>query len=524
MSDLSDIQHGHVISVSSLQHSGIDSLSRQVHAANLLAWRRRWNNQITLSLLLGGFLCLAALMPLRTAVEIGPDEGFELAKATLCLHGYKLYSQVWNDQPPLHTFLITQALRHVSLSVLVPRLITVCFAACLLGSVFQIARRVHGLAVAVLTAGLLIASPGFLTLSSSCMLEVPGLAPATAALWMLLLPNRSGWRRPEIAAGILFGVAFEIKLIGVTLLPLAVLIIWLENGQELDARRRTILSAMILAAVIVATTIIIDLFSSGGEYLAHFQQSWSSHFAKTQTSEYGSPGDYPFAWVVLLKNWDATIPALLGIAVCAFEMRQRPLAVLPLAWLALNLTIFGLHKPWWNYYYVHTVIPLCWCAAIGLEAVIRECASRQRAPLWALFVLIAGCVLSWMGGRVYLQIKTAGASPRIASSLVFTQINRFKPYTKFFYACDPIYSFYAGITMPPDLAILPRKRLWSGNMTNARIAAEMSEIQPGLVLLPNDSGPVPFQALIRAQYNLVYEDQHHRLYVHRSIPRNVGHH
>jgi hypothetical protein len=29
-------------------------------------------------------------------------------------------------------------------------------------------------------------------------------------------------------------------------------------------------------------------------------------------------------------------------------MRQRPLAVLPLSWLALNLTVFGFHRPWWN--------------------------------------------------------------------------------------------------------------------------------------------------------------------------------
>jgi hypothetical protein len=38
-----------------------------------------------------------------------------------------------------------------------------------------------------------------------------------------------------------------------------------------------------------------------------------------------------------------------------------------------------------------------------------------------------------------------------------------------------------------------------------------------MVLLRNDSRPVSFQDLIRAQYNLVYEDQRHRLYVHKSI-------
>ena len=177
----------------------------------------------------------------------------------------------------------------------------------------------------------------------------------------------------------------------------------------------------------------------------------------------------------------------------------------------LNLMVFGIHKPWWNYYYIHTAIPLCWCAAIGLEAMIRNCVSRRRAPPWAVFVLFAAGALSWMGGRLYLQITTARATPRIFSSLVFTQINRFKPDTTWFYASDPIYSFHAGIPMPPDLAVVMLKRLWSGEMTNAKIAAEMSEIQPGLVLLPNDSRPVPFQGLIRSQYKLVYEDHRHLL-------------
>src|SRR5205823_2481509 len=60
-----------------------------------------------LSCLLGAVLILSA----RTAVQIGADEGFELAKATLCLKGHKLYGEVWNDQPPLHTTLVAEALK-----------------------------------------------------------------------------------------------------------------------------------------------------------------------------------------------------------------------------------------------------------------------------------------------------------------------------------------------------------------------------------------------------------------------------
>src|SRR5437870_3676266 len=73
------------------------------------------------SVVMAGLLSLFAViqcwLPLKTAIQIGADEGFELAKATLCVNGYKLYTEVWNDQPPLHTFLVTQILTHVSPSI-----------------------------------------------------------------------------------------------------------------------------------------------------------------------------------------------------------------------------------------------------------------------------------------------------------------------------------------------------------------------------------------------------------------------
>jgi hypothetical protein len=51
---------------------------------------------------------------MREAVQIGADEGFELPKATLVINGHPLYSEVWDDQPPLHTHLVAWTLRHVS--------------------------------------------------------------------------------------------------------------------------------------------------------------------------------------------------------------------------------------------------------------------------------------------------------------------------------------------------------------------------------------------------------------------------
>jgi hypothetical protein len=48
---------------------------------------------VVLVLVLCVFALLHCSLPLRTAVKIGADEEFELAKATLCLHGYQLYAE-----------------------------------------------------------------------------------------------------------------------------------------------------------------------------------------------------------------------------------------------------------------------------------------------------------------------------------------------------------------------------------------------------------------------------------------------
>jgi|GEM_PF-1252505 len=153
--------------------------------------RWEWEAAKKLVLVLAVLLTLIALVlvvPLRTAVQIGADEGFELAKATLVLAGHELYTEVWNDQPPLHTFLVAWVLKHISGSVAAPRLMTVTFSALLVLAVFCVAARVSGLRVAWLATAFLIASPGFLELSASCMLELSAGGPTARA------PTRPGRR------------------------------------------------------------------------------------------------------------------------------------------------------------------------------------------------------------------------------------------------------------------------------------------------------------------------------------------
>jgi len=196
--------------------------------------------------------------------------------------------------------------------------------------------------------------------------------------------------------------------------------------------------------------------------------------------------------------------------------------VVPFAWLSLTLIVFATHKPWWSYYYIHIAIPLCWCAAISISTAWQWIHRPRQAGLSLLAGAFAICAAGWMGSRVYLQIIGIRHSPQSYSSLVLGEIQRLKPFARFIYTDESIYSFHAGIPMPPDLAVLPLKRLWSGDMTKGRVAEEMRAIKPEIILLRNDTREVPFQELIDAEYRVVYQDADHRLYTRKALAKQAG--
>jgi hypothetical protein len=572
--------------------------------------------------LLLAFLSLQIFLPLSTAVRIGADEDFELSKATLCNHGYKLYSEVWNDQPPLHTFLIASILKHVSHSVLGPRLLTVASATLLLAASFILIHAVNGLLAASIATAALMASPGFLELSCSAMLEIPALAPIVVSLCLLFVGPNTKWRRTEIAAGALFGIGLQMKLIGVAYLPLAALIIWLgapasrrrveivahasrpRNRPEaptsvapalsLSHLRQFCISSSTFGASLLLSILLLS-YLTGNSLALQFQQAWVAHFAHTETPTvgYGAPSDHPYNWSVLLKNWDSTVPGLFGLFILIASLRRERRALLPIGWLLLTFSVFANHKPWWAYYYVHNALPICWCAGAGLAFLWNHL--RRRLPLSSLggegrgeeapnqirtvtpswpagrspsppreervgesrpihaqadrdeatskptkptsspfpnrkpptvywlrataFALFALCALGWMTARIYLEEDTIRTSPKLYTCLALREIERFKPFTRFMFSDQSIYSFYADLPMPPYLAVNSIKRFWAGQLSIPKMVTELEASKPGLILLCRDPDEVPYKDLLMRDYKLVYQDSSQRLFAHASIAK-----
>jgi hypothetical protein len=307
------------------------------------------------------------------------------------------------------------------------------------------------------------------------------------------------------------------KLVPVIYLPLIAAVVFLHCRFDPNPIKRTVGSLAVLGLSLAIAYVGADILIERGAFLLHFQQSWASHFAAAKSFEYGSASQHPFEWSLLLKNWDVTVPALVGLAVLVLRTRTLSFSLLPLAWLALTFLVFGIHKPWWPYYYLHTAIPLCWCAGIGLAFLCQRW--KQRRLLLAIVALFGLCAVSWMGARLYLQVTNLRHSPQIYSTPVIAQMKRFKPFTQWVYADKLIYSYHSGIPMVPSLAVVPIKRMWSGELTNAKMIEELRKYKPGLILLMNDGREVPFKDLLQADYQLVYMDKDNRLYAEKTIAK-----
>lgn len=485
---------------------------------------QRWRGRIQsspafpLCLLLLLFVLLQSFLPLGSAVKIGADEGFELSKPILCLHGYKLYTDIWDDQPPLYTFLITEIVRHVSHSILYPRLLTVGFSILLLFSFHFLVRKVSGVLVASVATLIFVASPGFLELSCSCMQEILALAPVIASLSLLLTMRHTKRHRIEIASGILFAVGLQLKLIGLIYFPLLLFSVWLRHDSIPFRFRATAGSGLLIVLSAAAGFLAINTIT-GNPVLLQLQQAWASHFGSAKSFEYGSPAARVYQWIIVVRNWDMVLPAIAGLAVLVAQMRTCPASYLPVIWILITFVVFPMHRPWWSYYYVHNALPLSWCAAVGLVTgwtYVRAGRSRLRT---ASFGVIACSLVAWMGGRLYVEEVEIRSIPRLESCLILQEVQRFKPFTTFMFSDQPVFSFHAFLPEPPRLAMLSLKRMWSGEMSNARLVEELELAKPGIILWLNTTQEVPFQELLRQEYRLVYEDRQNRLFVHKNIAK-----
>jgi len=181
-------------------------------------------------------LLVNLLFPIRNIFSFDSDEGINLMKSLLLLRGYPLYSVIWNDQPPLLTYILAGAFKVFGLDVNVGRIVVLFFAALLVWAFTQYLIQISNRWYAVVGLLLLIVLPNFTQLSVSVMIGIPAIALGTVSLLFVTQWHITRKKIWLILAGIVLALSILIKLFTAILVPILILGIvvdeYLSNKQE----------------------------------------------------------------------------------------------------------------------------------------------------------------------------------------------------------------------------------------------------------------------------------------------------
>ena len=487
-------------------------------------------------------------LPLGTALEIGGDEGYELMKGFLCSKGFAMYKDIWCDQPPLYPNLLGYAFQMFGPSILVARLVAVAFGMVMLAAFYQLVRQSTGAWAALLAGFFLLASPSVLLLSAAVMVEVPAIGTALVSAWLALRwAKRRHWPW-LVAAGVMMGLALEIKLTAVMVLPaiLAQIVVsgWdnavkaVASRQDVRARSKAkeLIAGPLRACVwavlqfgLAAAVAFLAIAWIWGE--GSWQSSWRSHTQVQHVAGLGSPEDYRFQGSLLLKHSECLLGAVIALYMLGRLGRWREL-LFPVVMLATGLTVHSLHRPFWGLYYLHLAVPLAWLSGVGFTELLKAAqilfwTGRTGVPFSTWGKCLAGAVLGALAlavseVRIEAAVKSIRQHPKVSGSALLAKMRQYSPRTHWVYAQPVIYPFHAGLPVPPKIAVVMLKRYWSGQITPVEIVDVCRQYKPEQLVLYRPRAGGEWTELLKTDYRQVYEDANCLLYVSKGILSEVG--
>lgn len=430
---------------------------------------------IRLALALAFTALLAAGAPWHE-VFLPDDEGFELMKAWLLQRGHRLYGEIWCDQPPLHTLLLSAAFHLFGATIATGRALALAFAALCFWALSELVGRRHGNLAAALTLLGLTLAPGFARMATSATIMLPALAVALLAV-VLIEPAQGRTNRRWLAlAGAVFGLAMQIKFIAVIVLPLAVWeLTWTGNevvGWRLAARRLWVWSAG-------AATVFLGGLLAFPEATA--DALWAPHLSAGTRAVFAGGGPRMHA----LLQADAALLAVAAAGLLLAAVRRQTMLVPPLLLLAVAYAGHLWLRPFWSYYYLHLALPLAWLAAVAVrDLTVWVAEAGTGRGLGLRFVLVAGLftpVLAQLPERVEQVRAALRPGDGIARQMLADRIRQHAG--AWVFTDQPALAFQAGVPVPPEAVVLSQKRVRLGLFTERDLIRCLERRQPGVVAL-----------------------------------------
>lgn len=477
-------------------------------------------------------LALAILVPAIPAFENNGDEGYNLMKAQMSVSGYRLYEDIWSDQPPLFNAILSLSIVLFGPDIIVPRSLVVLLAGGLIYGVMKLIVKVADILSAWLATLWLLSSPHFLWLSASVILAPVSLALAVLAVLALKVrphPNNTQW---TVLSALLFCMAVLTKFDTLLLLPAFLTHLWLYKWQlKSRAIPHVFHSGLVwISTVLSCFAIMVASLGWNSEML------YEPHLSKQvrEAAAMSNVGRLEL-FTMLGQEWLVLLPTAVG---AVFILRQRQWqSCFPLVWLTTEIAVRSWYRPFWTFHFEHVAVPLAWLAAIGLNVIWKriwlQATFMRRHAAWSTLVVIF-MASSWLSASLAAWVyKVQNAAITIAardSSPEFAITSKMKDYdsvTRWVFADYPMYAFHAGLPMPPDLVVLSFKRFASGQLSEDELMRRLDKYQPEQIILRSPRFHRMLNSRLPGQYTLIMQHGAVKLYVRNDLvkeadkPRNT---
>ncbi|MGW8250761.1 MAG: ArnT family glycosyltransferase [Anaerolineales bacterium] len=460
------------------------------------------------------------------------DEGIALMVGRLIERGYPLYSQIWNDQPPLFFYMLAELFPVLGFDVGMYRLVVLLISGLLLWAVFQFLSIVWDRLYAVIGVVLILLLPKYLVLSVSVMAGLPAITFAMLSLLSLALWHLQRRRLWLVLSALLLAVSVQIKLFTGFLAPIfliGILAAELTRVNRKLFRIKVINPVVLWGTVFAGVSMIIVLFLVGPE---HVSQLLQDHLAAREVETFNN-----FAYTIHWHLRQAWLPILLGLIGAINVVRQqRWLALYLVAWTGIAYGLLAGHTPVWDHQQILVTIPAAMLASstvcegyIVLKGVIRtrltgiEQDSRPSDRVAGMAA--AGIILLILAALVPGTLRLLSPLPSVDHSglnlqadqrRVLNIMQKYASQTEWVVTDQLMFAFRTRLPVPPNLAVFTSKRLETGELTEGEIIETIVEWRPEQVLLTRSPYP-SVSSFLERDYDLVYGSEDMRLYVREDL-------
>ncbi len=414
----------------------------------------------------------------RNAFGFYEDEGINLLKAFMVASGHPLYREVYSDQAPLFTLVLVAAGRLLHWQYEPLRHVAVLFGVTTLTAAYALARHMGGRMAGLVSLALLLVMAPVQKFSTTLVIATPALAFAGWSLFIAMIavsPSLAG------LSGVLWGLACCTKASFIYFAPLVLMAILLRSPDVGLTRRR-------LLALAAGGCAPVAVFLAAYPASQMLTQMTAPHVAALALFADQAAGARRF--MLLSPGFPALyLSAAIG-AVVLWRGGRRRFAGLMATWCMSVLTWLLTLRPIWSHHVPELLVPLAILIGMGVGAGARGARRRCGNERWAPSAMLRSASILALGVGTVLHLRsydewrawydnTAVESLRSLARI----IERATTAEQWIVVDRPMLAFLAHRKVPPSLAMVSRKRIAVGGLTDSDVMGVLARYQPATVTL-----------------------------------------